>query len=111
LLAEDLKIFCDFEILPEKEKFYGSENNKYNIDGMAFGITPDSSKNYCEYILLKDNSIAFYDVDFGIAGRIAESTSEMFELLLNIPEWRRFNYIGLYKNKELLNDFIKKVEK
>jgi len=106
-LAEKLKQFCDFEILQEKQNIYGQDFLKYNIEGIVFGI----NSNGHEYILLADNSIAFNDFDYGIRGRMAENLLEFFELIINIPEWIRYNYIGLYDDDKLLQEYIAKIEK
>jgi len=117
-LAKDLKKFCDFELLTEKEK-YNNGSVELNFEGEIFGESTKGNEKHGQYIisgkkagnfiLLSDNSIAFSYANSG-AGRIAETTTELLELLINIPDWKEFDYIGLYENDNLLNDYIAKIE-
>ena len=110
LLSENLKQFCDFEILPKKEKCFIDSHIHYSNTGMTFG-KPFKDNDASNYILLDDNTIAYYNVDWGSGGRIAENILEFFELMINIPDWLIYSDIEQYKSEKLLKKYIKKNEK
>ena len=108
-LVKNFKHFFDIELLENKQVFSGG-SSKYNIEGTIIFMSSSDSSNNFKYILLDDNSVAFCDADYGTGGRIAESINEFFEMLISIPEWKKFTYLGLYRDDKLLNKYIKKVE-
>ena len=105
-LVKKLMEFCDIEIYPNEKK---PEDMKgamiYNIDGIAFAC--DGSGG--EYILLSDNTIGFSSSE-GECGRIAENITELFELQLNCSGFMNYLFIDLYKDDELMEKYITKME-
>lgn len=75
---------CDVEIFPE---FRTPQNEAghltYNIPGKTFAGSASGS----EYILLEDGSVGYLGSE-GECGRLADTTEEFFELIINCPCWQ-----------------------
>jgi hypothetical protein len=105
-LLEAIRKFCDIEIYEKNQSpddFNGTIT--WNINGLAFGR--DASGG--EYILLDDNTIGFNGSE-GECGRVAENFTELFELLINISCWMDYLDKDLYRDDEILNNYIIKTE-
>lgn len=90
-LSELLYRVCDVEIFPGfKTPQNEAGHLTYNIPGKTFAGSASGS----EYILLDDGSVGFWGSE-GECGRLADSTEDFFEFIINCPCWQ--DHLDEYK--------------
>ena len=100
-LNEMLMRTCDIRFYKELQQPQFSENGEvYSHKCQAFAH--DGSGG--EFVLLEDGSIGLISSE-GSVGRVADRLDDLLTFLVNGANIFDFNYINLYKNKELLRTF------
>ena len=100
-LNEMLMRTCDIRFYKELQQPQFSENGEvYSHKCQAFAH--DGSGG--EFVLLEDGSIGLISSE-GSVGRVADRLDDLLAFLVNGANIFDFNYINLYKNKELLRTF------
>lgn len=100
-LNEMLMRTCDIRFYKKLQQPQFSENGEvYSHKCQAFAH--DGSGG--EFVLLEDGSIGLISSE-GSVGRVADRLDDLLTFLVNGVNIFDFNYINLYKNKELLRTF------